>query len=60
MKRVGAIGAAFALCVDPIPEYLDHDWYRNDDMSIEYDGGGYYLHDRRHPGRPGIAISIAF
>lgn len=35
--------------MDPWPEYWADDWYGNDDMYIDYWGGGYYLHNRRHP-----------
>jgi hypothetical protein len=28
-------------------------------MYIDYYGDGYYMFDRRYPGRPGIAISIS-
>ncbi len=30
------LGGYWFSVVDPIPEYLDNDWYRNDDMYIEY------------------------
>ena len=46
--------------MEPYPEYWGNDWYQNDDMYVDYDDGGYYLHDRRFPGRPGVAISISF
>jgi hypothetical protein len=35
--------------MDPWPEYWSDNWYGDDDMYIEYWGGGYYLHNRRHP-----------
>ena len=46
--------------VDPYPEYWGNDWYQTDDMYINYVDGGYYMYNRRYPGRPGIAISISF
>ena len=46
--------------MEPYPEYWGSDWYRNDDMYIDYDGGGYYLYDRRFSNRPGVAVSISF
>ena len=44
--------------VDPWPEYWSDDWYENDDVYIEYSGGGYYMYDRRYPG-VGIAVSVS-
>ena len=35
--------------VDPWPEYWSGNWYDNDDVYIDYSGGGYYLNNRRHP-----------
>ena len=46
--------------MDPYPEYWGADWYRNDDMYVDYNDGGYYLYDRRFPSRPGLAISMSF
>jgi len=46
--------------MEPYPEYWGTDWYRNDDMYVDYDGDGYYLYDRRFPGHAGVAISISF
>src|SRR5579864_1083484 len=46
--------------MDPIPEYWASNWYQNDDMYVNYYDNGYYLYDRRYPGRPGLAISISF
>jgi hypothetical protein len=43
--------------VDPWPEYWTDDWYDNDDVSIEYFGGGYYLYNRRYPGDR-IAVNV--
>ncbi|MBL0156195.1 MAG: hypothetical protein IPP47_03650 [Bryobacterales bacterium] len=45
------------LMVDPWPEYWQQNWYENDDVYIDYDGG-YYLHNRRHPGVR-LAITVA-
>ena len=46
--------------MDPYPEYWGSNWYRDDDMYVDYSDGGYYLYDRRFPSRPGLAISISF
>jgi hypothetical protein len=46
--------------MESYPEYWDNDWYRNDDMYVDYSGDGYYLYNRRYPGRPGVSISISF
>jgi hypothetical protein len=46
--------------VDPYPEYWGTDWYQTDDVYVAYSGGGYYLYNRRYPGRPGVAIGISF
>ncbi|HWR35264.1 MAG TPA: hypothetical protein VN622_05280 [Clostridia bacterium] len=46
--------------VDPYPEYWEPNWYETDDVYVEYVDDGYYLHNRRYPTRPGIAISISF
>ena len=45
--------------VDPYPEYWGPTWYQTDDVYVDYVNGGYYLFNRRHPGRPGVAISIS-
>lgn len=34
--------------MDPWPEYWANDWYGQDDLYIEFYGGGYYLRNRRH------------
>ena len=44
---------------DPYPEYWGNDWYQTDDVYVTYYDDGYYLYNRRFPGRPGIAISIS-
>lgn len=49
-------GLWFAV-MDPWPEYWSDDWYGSDDLYIEYFGGGYYLHNRRHP-YDRIAITV--
>lgn len=46
--------------MDPYPEYWGASWYRNDDVYVDYNDGGYYLYNRRYPHRPGIAISLSF
>jgi hypothetical protein len=46
--------------MEPYPEYWGADWDRSDDMYVDFNGGGYYLYDRRFPGRAGVAISISF
>lgn len=43
--------------LDPWPEYWADDWYGQDDLYIESYGGGYYLHNRRHP-MDRIAITV--
>jgi hypothetical protein len=43
--------------VDPWPEYWSAYWYENDDVYIDYIGGGYYMYNRRHP-RDRIAITV--
>ncbi|GEM_PF-1279725 len=44
------------MMVDPWPESWGNDWYRDDDVYVDYDDG-YYLHNRRDPGSR-IAISV--
>jgi primosomal protein N' len=43
--------------VDPWPEYWSAYWYENDDVYIDYVGGGYYMYNRRYP-RDRIAITV--
>ncbi len=50
-------GGLWFAVMDPWPEYWSDDWYGNDDVYIEYFGGGYYLHNRRHP-YDRIAITV--
>ncbi len=45
--------------MEPYPEYWGPSWDRNDDMYVEFSDGGYYLYDRRFPGRPGVTLSIS-
>jgi hypothetical protein len=51
-------GLWFSL-VEPYPEYWGNDWYQRDEMYIENLDGGYYLFNRRFPGRPGVAVTIS-
>ena len=53
-------GGYWFTVLDPVPEYWGSDWYQNDDVYVDYYDNGYYLYDRRYPGRPGLAISISF
>jgi hypothetical protein len=46
--------------MDPYPEYWGANWYRDDDVYVDYNDGGYYLYNRRYPRRPGVAISLSF
>lgn len=46
--------------MEPYPEYWGDNWYRNDDVYVDYNDGGYYLYNRRYPRRPGVAISLSF
>jgi len=52
-------GHWFAI-MDPYPEYWGPTWYQSDDVYVDYRGDGYYLFNRRYPGRPGLAINISF
>jgi hypothetical protein len=51
-----AYGGYSFMLLDPWPESWGEDWYDNDDLYIDYDGG-YYLHNRRDPGFA-LAISV--
>jgi hypothetical protein len=53
-------GGYWLSMMEPYPEYWGADWYRDDDMYVDYNGGGYYLYNRRFPGRPGVSLSISF
>ena len=46
--------------LDPYPNYWGNNWYQTDDVYMDYYDDGYYLFNRRYPGRPGIAVSITF
>jgi hypothetical protein len=50
-------GGYYFNVVDPWPQYWSNDWYANDDVYVDYYGGGYYLHNRRYPSDR-IAISV--
>jgi hypothetical protein len=45
------------LLVDPWPNTWQENWYANDDVYIDYDGG-YYLYDRRYP-EVRLAVTVA-
>lgn len=52
-------GGFWLSVVDPWPEYWSDDWYNNDDVYIEYYGGGYYLYNRRYPqDRIAVIVSV--
>ncbi len=53
-------GGHWFTMMDPYPEYWGGTWYQNDDVYVDYHNDGYYLYNRRYPGRPGIAINISF
>jgi hypothetical protein len=50
-------GGYYFNVVDPWPQYWSNDWYANDDVYVDYYGGGYYLHNHRYP-KDRIAISV--
>jgi hypothetical protein len=50
-------GGLWFSVMDPWPEYWSDNWYGDDDMYIDYYGGGYYLYNRRHP-MDRIAITV--
>ena len=52
-------GGLWFSMVEPYPEYWGDDWYQRDEMYVENFDGGYYLFNRRFPGRPGVAIVIS-
>ena len=45
-------GGYYFNVVDLWPQYWSNDWYANDDVYVDYSGGGYYL---QTAGIPGIA-----
>jgi len=51
-------GGYWFVIVDPWPAYWGDDWYENDDLYIDYEGDGYYLHDRRDPDAA-IAVTVS-
>ena len=51
-------GGFWLSVVDPWPEYWSDDWYDNDDVYIDYYGGGYYLYNRRYP-QDRIAVMVS-
>jgi hypothetical protein len=51
-------GGYWFTMLDPFPEDWTGNWYQEDDLYVDYDRDGYYLYNRRYPGRPGIAISV--
>ncbi len=50
-------GGYWISLIDPWPEYWSDDWYQNDDVFVDYYGGGYYLYNRRYP-NDRIAVMI--
>lgn len=44
---------------DSYPEYWGNNWYQTDDVYVAYSNDGYYLYNRRFPGRPGVAVDIS-
>jgi hypothetical protein len=45
--------------MDPWPEDWTGDWYDSDDVYVDYDGDGYYLYNRNHPGIR-LALTASF
>jgi hypothetical protein len=43
-------GGYWFLIVDPWPEFWLDDWYRTDEVYIDFFGDGYYLFNPRYPG----------
>jgi hypothetical protein len=52
-------GGLWFSVIDPWPEYWPGDWYDNDDVYIEYYGGGYYLYNRSRYPQDRIAVSVS-
>ena len=50
-------GGLWFSVMDPWPEYWSDNWYGNDDLYVEFYGGGYYLRNRMHP-MDRIALSV--
>jgi hypothetical protein len=51
-------GGLYFSVMDPWPEYWASNWYGNDDVYIDYTGGGYYLYNRRYPNDQ-VALSVS-
>lgn len=45
--------------MDPWPEDWAGDWYSSDDVYVDYEGDGYYLYNRMHPGVR-LALTVSF
>ena len=50
-------GGLWFSVMDPWPEYWSDNWYGNDDLYVEFYGGGYYLRNRMHA-TDRIALSV--
>jgi len=54
-------GGLYFSVVDPWPQYWANNWYENDDVYIDYSGGGYYMYNRRYPqDRISIGVYLNF
>ena len=52
-------GGYWFTMMDPFPESWGGRWYETDDVYLAYQGDGYYLFNRSHPGPLGIAVSVS-
>ena len=52
-------GGYWFTMLDPCPENWGGRWYETDDVYVAYQGDGYYLFNRNHPGPIGIAVSVS-
>ena len=52
-------GGYWFTMLDPLPEDWGGRWYETDDVYVAYQGDGYYLFNRSHPGPLGIALSVS-
>ena len=52
-------GGYWFTMMDPFPESWGGRWYETDDVYLTYQGDGYYLFNRSHPGPIGIAVSVS-
>ncbi len=52
-------GGYWFTMLDPCPENWSGRWYETDDVYVAYQGDGYYLFNRSHPGPLGIAVSVS-